>query len=561
MSLTFIRTAIGAALLSPALTFGGVTGVLLTPDGPNSSPNSFGGSLEKTLDDPFDYDAEAPEINLPNRIYNNGSIGYHANLGEGVDALLSYTTAITIINSDEAELVVDLYGRVDNVCCNDRDDNIDVQLFQGSFDTPIAAITGVMIDNAGSGWARATFDELPVGTRFDRIRIVGRDSGGGAANNYFTLLELRAAIITPDIDDDNDGLPDDWEVANGISPDDDGTVDPNNGPGGDPDSDNLSNLAEFENRTDPLDDDSDDDTLKDGDEVAGAGNRPATDPLNPDTDGDTLSDLVETNTGTFASASDTGTNPTLTDSDLDSTPDQEEVGRGTDPNDPESGGNLAIGKVAGYFDGTGTPTATWAAFPAANINDGDLTTITHGLSISSPDHYFEIDLAADNSISHVIITGRGFRDDCCADRLENATLSIVNSTGTEVYRQELSGQIIMSQEVDLSAAPPFGQFVRIINTSANEYGPQLGELSIVGSSAPPAALVISEIEADPDSGAVSLTWNSQPGAVYSVFGSEDLLITSELNDSVASQGPTTTYSFNNPEMIGKSRYFYRIQRN
>lgn len=119
----------------------------------------------------------------------------------------------------------------------------------------------------------------------------------------------------------------------------------------------------------------------------------------------------------------------------------------------------------------------------------------------------------------------------------------------------------MSQEVDLSAAPPFGQFVRIINTSANEYGPQLGELSIVGSSAPPAALVISEIEADPDSGAVSLTWNSQPGAVYSVFGSEDLLITSELNDSVASQGPTTTYSFNNPEMIGKSRYFYRIQRN
>ncbi|MDB4453090.1 hypothetical protein N9145_02795 [bacterium] len=51
-----------------------------------------------------------------------------------------------------------------------------------------------------------------------------------------------------------------------------------------------------------------------------------------DSDGDGLDDSVETNTGTFVSASDTGTDPNVFDSDNDGFSDGAEVSFGTDPN-------------------------------------------------------------------------------------------------------------------------------------------------------------------------------------------------------------------------------------
>jgi hypothetical protein len=54
-------------------------------------------------------------------------------------------------------------------------------------------------------------------------------------------LELMAEVS----DADNDGLPDDWENLHDLSTDDDGSVDINNGPDGDPDLDGLSNYVEW----------------------------------------------------------------------------------------------------------------------------------------------------------------------------------------------------------------------------------------------------------------------------------------------------------------------------
>ena len=51
-----------------------------------------------------------------------------------------------------------------------------------------------------------------------------------------------------------------------------------------------------------------------------------------DSDGDGLDNSVETNTGTFVSASDTGTDPNVFDSDNDGFSDGAEVAFGTDPN-------------------------------------------------------------------------------------------------------------------------------------------------------------------------------------------------------------------------------------
>jgi predicted outer membrane repeat protein len=68
-----------------------------------------------------------------------------------------------------------------------------------------------------------------------------------------------------------------------------------------------------------------------------------------DTDGDGLADWMETNTGTYLSPTNTGTNPALVDSDADNFSDGLEVKRGTDPNDPDS---VPLSSVCD-FDGDG----------------------------------------------------------------------------------------------------------------------------------------------------------------------------------------------------------------
>jgi len=69
-----------------------------------------------------------------------------------------------------------------------------------------------------------------------------------------------------DRDDDGDGMPDEWEIANGLDPLDPGDA------AQDPDGDGLTNLQEFQKETDPKDPDSDGDGILDGEDA---------DPLSP----------------------------------------------------------------------------------------------------------------------------------------------------------------------------------------------------------------------------------------------------------------------------------------
>ncbi|NNC90302.1 MAG: hypothetical protein HKN82_17735, partial [Akkermansiaceae bacterium] len=150
----------------------------------------------------------------------------------------------------------------------------------------------------------------------------------------------EAVGFQPDID--GDGMPDAFEQEHSGSP----TA---MAPGDDLEhggaGDGLTNLQEYEHGTDPNNPDSDGDGLEDGPEVAGAGSRPPTDPALPDTDEDGLDDDLETNTGTWVSAADTGTDPTDPDTDADALGDGVETNTGsfvdanntgTDPHDPDS---------------------------------------------------------------------------------------------------------------------------------------------------------------------------------------------------------------------------------
>ena len=130
------------------------------------------------------------------------------------------------------------------------------------------------------------------------------------------LADGASPIGATQEDEDEDGLPDSWEEKYGVDD-----------PEGDDDGDGLSNADEFDSRTKPNKADSDEDGLNDREEIEVT----KTNPLNSDSDKDGLLDGVETNTGKFVSASNTGTDPNKQDTDEDGFSDDTEISQGTDP--------------------------------------------------------------------------------------------------------------------------------------------------------------------------------------------------------------------------------------
>ncbi|MDA0811066.1 MAG: hypothetical protein O3C21_01545 [Verrucomicrobia bacterium] len=197
---------------------------------------------------------------------------------------------------------------------------------------------------------------------------IGGDGVYDASGNFFTgqmddiavwdrpltadeakkVFETRA-IISPDfIDTDGDGMPDGYEGDNGLDPFSAADKD------ADKDGDGLSNFAEFEARTNPNDKDTDKDGLQDNVETNtgtwASATSTGTNPTKADSDKDGLSDGVETNTGTFVNSTNTGTNPNLEDSDVDGFADLREIELGTDPTKAASFPMPPAGDLIAYWD-------------------------------------------------------------------------------------------------------------------------------------------------------------------------------------------------------------------
>ena len=143
--------------------------------------------------------------------------------------------------------------------------------------TPSASGTNYRSSNPAT--ATVSADGLVSAVASGTVLISATNEGALA------LLQLRVAAGA---DSDGDGLPDDFEIDNGL--------DPNNPADAleDRDGDGLATLDEFQRGLDPFNPDTDGDGLFDGAEVKDLG----TDPLLFDSDDDGISDGLELSTGT-----------------------------------------------------------------------------------------------------------------------------------------------------------------------------------------------------------------------------------------------------------------------
>ncbi|MBL4671047.1 MAG: hypothetical protein JKX81_02210, partial [Arenicella sp.] len=186
-------------------------------------------------------------------------------------------------------------------------------------DGTLASLTvkevGTVYRNSNPEIATVSPNGFVTGLKNGQVIISARHEGA--------LASVKIDVLFPE-DAVGDGLPDSYEIANGLNPNDaaDASLDSDN--------DGLTNLEEFLLGTSPIFQDTDGDNISDFDEVQNG-----TDPLDPDTDGDGLVDGEELVRGT---------DPLDPDSDNDGISDGDEVRFGSDPNVPNQTTSI-IGQI------------------------------------------------------------------------------------------------------------------------------------------------------------------------------------------------------------------------
>jgi formylglycine-generating enzyme required for sulfatase activity len=235
-------------------------------------------------------------------------------------------------------------------------------------DEPTAANTGELLeeaDNTEDEFANRTF-RIAAAAGVPALRPLGDEDSDGMSNAYeifndldpglndagedpdkdglTNIQEFEAKTDPKNKDTDNDGMDDGWEVQYGLDPK--SALDASQ----DADGDGLTNLQEFQAKTDPRRIDTDGDGLSDSREVA-----LGTNPTKPDTDGDTLTDGAEVD--------DHKTDPLKPDTDGDGFADNIELlTLGTDP---------LITENCPFYARVGDPGNPDADDPTADLeNDG-----------------------------------------------------------------------------------------------------------------------------------------------------------------------------------------------
>ncbi len=413
-----------------------------------------------------------------------------------------------------------------------------------------------------------------------------RDAAAGSA----TLTDPSKS------DTDDDSLPDNWEIDNMLDPTDDGTTDPQNGSAGDPDTDLSDNAAEFTAGTDPQDNDSDDDDVEDGQEALDG-----TNPLNPDIDGDGLNDGAEKAAGT---------DPADSDSDDDGFDDFEEIVTfGTNPNDPNSTPNLEIliGGMVGngsFEDVTGAtnPSGSGTAGTRFAANDSATPATLPGWTATQENGFVGFDsiagLASDGSfyafanagsvvnvqsdaIQTSISTGQQFsiKFDSTSNRpdlISEFIVSLIFDDGEPIQLDPIVTQNGGTANAYTTrsytyttnaAASSIALRIRINNPGGGQDQPKFDNVRLSTQSGnQPVLGQITKLVKTGD--IATFTFNSRPGATYTLFYSPDLLdFTEELDDGVpaAAAGDSSEYPFNLGQYFAPNpvpeKAFFKIEEN
>ncbi|MFH1701796.1 MAG: PKD domain-containing protein [Nitrospirota bacterium] len=169
-------------------------------------------------------------------------------------------------NTEFVNVTVSMYGTVDAI--------LELQLDGDTIRTQPIALNGF-----------STLD-IDVGTvKPGTHALKAILSAGGLKSTKETTFTYALSLL----DSDNDGMPDEWETAHGL--------DPNNPDANlDPDNDGLPNLQEYQHGTDPNNPDTDSDGMPDGWEVT-YGLNPNANDASSDKDNDGFSNLQEYQSG------------------------------------------------------------------------------------------------------------------------------------------------------------------------------------------------------------------------------------------------------------------------
>ena len=407
------------------------------------------------------------------------------------------------------------------------------------------------------------------GTAYTSYMIIFPTVKNAGSANSMQIAEIQLDGSVGLLGDfDGDGLSDDYENANGLDANDDGSVgesspgamDGPNGALGDPDGDGLSNTEERDLGTDPQDEDSDRDGLPDGVEtrtgVWVSESDTGTDPRNPDSDDDILLDGVENPSLAFDPGNPTsqpGTNPNLDDTDGDTVSDGEEVAAGRNPTvmDPlpptifMPGDTILGGVITNNRFEIGTPGGTqginnWPANEGpefaidgvgqkylnfAEFNSGVLVTPSGGLSVaSSMTLWTANDAIPRDPASYELygttsdVSGAGPFDLDQFILISSGDLALPDSRnqGANADLDEAN-----SQNVIFSNSEAYTSYLIVFPTvknSASANSMQIAEIQLGGEFGPGTPLRF-EVEGLGDD--LIFTFDSQPGKVYDILTSRD----------------------------------------